>query len=139
MLCLICLISMSSLDWELVSSTLPHKIYLVKHCFNVAATFVSNEHTVIIEQSTRDLKTLLQRCKNVKYYSLAILKKKHILLEYLIYLFYNLPCIEWFLSIKNSCHLHCQARYMWWDVTTTLLCSGFRRGGKQQKTTPGYS
>ena len=52
-----------------MSSTLPHKIYLVKRCYNVAATFVSNEHTVIIEQSTRDLKTLLQRCKNVGYYS----------------------------------------------------------------------
>ena len=56
---------MSSLDGELVSSTLPQKIYLVKRCYNVAAMFVSNEHTVIIEQSTKDLKTLLQRCKNV--------------------------------------------------------------------------
>ena len=66
---------MGSLDWEFVSSTLPHKIYLVKRCYNVDATFVSNEHTVIIEQSTRDLKTLLQRCKNVRYYSLGILEK----------------------------------------------------------------
>ena len=71
-----------------MSSTLPHKIYLVKRCYNVAETFVSNEHIVIIEQSTRDLKTLLQRCKNVRYYSLEIFyKKKHILLEYLTYLF----------------------------------------------------
>ena len=42
-----------------MSSTLPHKIDLVKRCYNIAATFVSNEHTVIIEQSTRDLKILL--------------------------------------------------------------------------------
>ena len=62
-----------------MSSILPHKIYLVKRCYNVAATFVSNEHTVIIEQSTRDLKTLLQRCKNVIYYSLAILKKANLI------------------------------------------------------------
>ena len=54
---LIYMYTMSSLDWELVSSTLPHKIYLVKRCYNVAAMFVSNEYTVIIEQSTRNLKT----------------------------------------------------------------------------------
>ena len=59
-----------------MSSTLPHiYINLVKRCYNVAATFVANEHTVIIEQSSRDLKTLLQRCKNVRYYSLGILEK----------------------------------------------------------------
>ena len=54
------------------------------NCYNVAATFLSNEHTVIIEQSARDLKTLLQRCKNVRYYSLGILQKG---IEYLTYLF----------------------------------------------------
>ena len=42
---------------------------------------------VIIEQSTRDLKTLLKRCNNVRYYSLEILGKKHILLQYITYLF----------------------------------------------------
>ena len=73
-----------------MSSTRPHKIYLVKRCFNVAATFVSNEHTVIIEQSMRDLKTLLQRCKNVRYYSLIILKKAHLIRIFNIF-FYNLP------------------------------------------------
>ena len=43
-----------------------HVYIYVKRCFNVAATFVSNEHTVIIEH----LNTLLQRCENVGYYSL---------------------------------------------------------------------
>ena len=32
-----------------------------------------------------------------------------------------MPYIEWFLSTKNSCHLHCQAGYICWDITTTLL------------------
>ena len=72
---------MISIDWELQSSTLPlfgqTLLQRSQRCYNVAATFVSNEHTVIIEQSTIDLKTLLQRCKD--YYSLAILKKAHLI------------------------------------------------------------
>ena len=76
-----------------VSSTLPHKIYLVKRCYSVAATFVSNERTVIIEQSTRDLKTLLQRRKNVTCYSLGILEKAH-LFRILNIFVYNLPYVE---------------------------------------------
>ena len=76
-----------------MSSTLPHKIYLLKRCYNVAQTFVSNEHTVIIEQSTRDLKTLLQRRRDVRYYSLAIMKKAHLIRIFNIFI-YNLPYIE---------------------------------------------
>ena len=77
-----------------MSSTFPHNIYLVKRCYNVAATFVSNKHTVIIEQSTRDLKTLLQRCKNVSYYSFRnIAKKSHLIGIFNIFV-YNLPDIE---------------------------------------------
>ena len=79
---------------------------------NVAATFVSNEHTVIIEQSTRYLKTLLQRCKNVRYYSLGILEKARLIRIFNIFV-YNLPYIELIISIQTSCHLHFQARYIW--------------------------
>ena len=67
-----------------MSSTLAHKIYLVKRCYNVAETFVSNEHTVIRPYNRaiyERFENFVQRCKNVRYYSLGILQKKHILLE----------------------------------------------------------
>ena len=53
---------MNSIDSELVSSTLPSQIYLVRHYYNVAATFVLNEYTAIFQKYVRDL---TKRCCNV--------------------------------------------------------------------------
>ena len=53
---------MNSIDSELVSSTLPSQIYLVRRYYNVAATFVLNEYTAIFQKYVRDL---TKRCCNV--------------------------------------------------------------------------
>ena len=85
-----------------MKSTFPLNIYLVKtllqrccnvcvkraHCNNRAIYDINDVKTCNYNHFRyTDLKTLLQLCKNVRYYSLAILKKKHILLEYLTYFF----------------------------------------------------
>ena len=61
--CIICLIynDFSRLRTRVIS-TLPHDIYLVKRCYNVAATFVPNEHTATFQKSTR---ALTKRCCDV--------------------------------------------------------------------------
>ena len=46
---------MNSIDSELVSSTLPSQIYLVRRYYNVAATFVLNEYTAIFQKYVGDL------------------------------------------------------------------------------------
>ena len=53
---------MNSIDSELVSSTLPSHIYLVRRYYNVAATFVLNEYTAIFQKYVRDL---TKHCCNV--------------------------------------------------------------------------
>ena len=53
---------MISIDSELVSSTLPIQIYLVRRYYNVAATFVLNEYTAIFQKYVR---YLTKRCCNV--------------------------------------------------------------------------
>ena len=99
-----------------VSSTLPSQIYLVRRYYNVAATFVLNKYTAIFQKYVRDLTT---RCENVRYDSFSILKKRNIWIKYIIW--YNLPHIEWFISIENSCHLHSDSKYILANVATRLL------------------
>ena len=53
---------MNSIDSELVSSTLPSQIYLVRRYYNVAARIVLNEYTAIFQKYVRDL---TKRCCNV--------------------------------------------------------------------------
>ena len=53
---------MISINSKLVSSTLPSQIYLVRHYYNVAATFVLNEYTAIFQKYVRDW---TKHCGNV--------------------------------------------------------------------------
>ena len=53
---------MNYIDSELVSSTFPSQIHLVRRYYNVAAKFVLNEYTAIFQKSVRDL---TKRCCNV--------------------------------------------------------------------------
>ena len=53
---------MNSIDSELLSSTLPSQIYLVRRYYNVAATFVLNVDTAIFQKYVREL---TERCCNV--------------------------------------------------------------------------
>ena len=54
---------MTSLDWELVSSTLPHVICLVKRCYNVAATFVPNKLSETFQQCCENVVCQLGRLR----------------------------------------------------------------------------
>ena len=110
---------MTSLDCELVSSTLPYEIYLGKRCNDVVATFVPNEPTATFQKSTR---ALTKRCCNVWYYPFSILKK-HIYNNWIstyfciICLIYNdLTSLDW-----EPCHLHSHTNYIWSNVDTTLV------------------
>ena len=92
---------MNSIDSELVSSTLPSQIYLVRRYYNVAATFVLNEYTAIFQKCVRDL---TKRCCNV----VKTLVMIHFQIFYIIW--YNLPYIAtqnifWQTLLQGCCNV----------------------------------